>query len=366
MSVASVEPVGGGPHRKIVHVDMDAFYASVEQLDDPALRGRPVLVGGSPEERGVVASASYEARRFGCRSAMAMRTAVRLCPRAVVVRPRFERYREMSRRIQAIFRRYTERVEPLALDESYLDVSGLELPATEVARRIQRDIEAETGLSASAGVGPNKLVAKIASDLRKPAGLVVVRPRQVRRFLAPLPVSRLWGIGRVGEERLAGVGVRTIGQLAAMDETALQRLFGRSGAFFRRLAQGEDDRPVSSERAARSMSSEATFRDDTRDRARLLRALGEFARELEGALRHEGYLARTVTVKVKFHDFRQVTRSATSRRPLRAAARLREVARDLLARTEAGRTPVRLVGLAVSGLVGERAERQLPLFPEEG
>ena len=345
---------------------MDAFYASVEQHDSPPLRGRPVLVGGRPEERGVVASASYEARRFGCRSAMPMRTALRLCPGAVVVHPRFERYREISRRIQAIFGRYSERVEPLSLDESYLDVTGHPLPATEVARRIKREIRDELGLTASAGVGPNKLVAKIASDLRKPDGLVVVRPERVRRFLDPLPVSRIWGIGRVGEQRLARLGVKTIGQLATLEEPVLERLFGRSGPFFSRLARGRDDRPVSPERVTRSISSETTFTEDTRDRALLLRALGGFARELESALRQERFLARTVTVKVKYHDFRQITRSSTARQPLRSAARLRLIARGLLGRTAAGRTPVRLVGLGVSGLVGEKSVFQLPLFPDEG
>jgi DNA polymerase-4 len=351
--------------RKIVHVDMDAFYASVEALDNPDLRGKPVLVGGRPEQRGVVASASYEARRFGCRSAMPMRTAIRLCPRAIVVPPRFRRYHELSQRIQEIFRRYTEKVEPLALDESYLDVTEHALPATEIARRIKQEIRSETGLSASAGVGPNKMVAKIASDLRKPDGLVVVRPRQVRAFLAPLPVARIWGIGRVGEQRLARLGVRTIGDLAAMDEAVLARLFGRSGPFFHRLALGEDDRPVSPERETRSISSETTFAEDTLDRARLLRALGGFARELEESLRKEGFLARTVTVKVKYHDFRLVTRSATARTPFRSARRIREQARALLARTAVGRTPVRLVGLGVSNLLGERAEVQLSLFPDE-
>jgi len=323
-----------------------------------------VLVGGSPEERGVVASTSYEARRHGCRSAMAMRTAVRLCPRAVVVRPRFERYREVSRRIQEIFRRYTDKVEPLALDESYLDVTGLLLPASEVARQIKQAIRSETGLTASAGAGPNKLVAKIASDLKKPDALVVVRPAQVRRFLAPLPVSRIWGIGKVGEERLARLGVRTIGQLAAMDDARLSRLFGRSGPFFRRLALGQDDRPVSPERETRSISSETTFAEDTRDRALLLRTLGGFARELEQALRHEQILARTLTVKVKYHDFRQITRSATARQPFQTAARMRSRLRGLLSRTAAGRTPVRLVGLGVAGLINEKSSYQLPLFPE--
>jgi DNA polymerase-4 len=354
-----------GEGRKVIHVDMDAFYASVEQLDDPSLRGRPVLVGGSPEERGVVAAASYEARRFGCRSAMPMRTAVRLCPRAAVVRPRFERYRELSVRIQEILRRYAERVEPLSLDESYLDVSGQALPATEIARRIKRDIRAETGLTASAGVGPSKLVAKIASDLRKPDGLVVVRPVQVRSFLAPLPVSRLWGIGRVGEERLARIGVRTIGQLAQVEEAKLRALFGRSGPFFRRLALGQDDREVNPDRITKSMSTETTFAQDVRERAPLLRALGEFASELERSLRQEGMLARRLTVKVRYPDFRLVTRSATSRRPFRSAEEMRRRARELLGRTAAGRTPVRLIGLGVSSLEDERAERQLPLFSSE-
>jgi DNA polymerase-4 len=355
----------GGVGRKVIHVDMDAFYASVEQLDDPALQGRPVPVGGSPEERGVVAAASYEARRFGCRSAMPMRTALRLCPQAAVVRPRFERYREISARIREIFGRYAERVEPLSLDESYLDVSGQALPATEIARRIKRDIRVETGLTASAGVGPCKLVAKIASDLRKPDGLVVVRPAQVRAFLAPLPVSRLWGIGRVGEERLARIGIRTIGQLAQADEARLGRLFGRSGPFFRRLALGEDDREVTPERATKSMSTETTFARDVLDRAVLLGALEEFASELERSLSQEGMVARTLTVKVRYRDFRLVTRSTTSRRPFRLAQGMQKQARQLLARTAAGRTPVRLVGLGVSGLLDERAERQLPLFPAE-
>jgi DNA polymerase-4 len=352
--------------RKVIHVDMDAFYASVEQLDNPALRGRPVLVGGSPEERGVVAAASYEARRFGCRSAMPMRTAVRLCPGAVVVRPRFERYREISARIQEILRRHADRVEPLSLDESYLDVSRQALPATEIARRIKREIRAETGLTASAGVGPSKLVAKIASDLRKPDGLVVVRPHQVRAFLAPLPVSRLWGIGRVGEERLARIGVRTIGELSRLDDARLSRLFGRSGPFFRRLALGQDDREVSPDRPTKSMSTETTFARDVLDRGPLLRALAEFASELERSLRQEGLVARRLTLKVRYQDFRLVTRSITLRRPFRDAREMRRRARELLARTAAGRAPVRLVGLGVSALRDERAERQLPLFPSEG
>jgi DNA polymerase-4 len=351
--------------RKIVHIDMDAFYAAVEQLDAPGLRGRPVLVGGSPDQRGVVASASYEARRFGCRSAMPMRTAVRLCPQAAVVRPRFERYREISHRIQEIFRRCTGKVEPLALDESYLDVTDVALPATEVARRIKQAIRGETGLTASAGVGPNKLVAKIASDLEKPDGLVVVRPEQVKRFLSPLPVSRLWGIGRVGEARLSRLGIRTIGQVARLPDETLIRLFGRQGPFLRRLALGDDERPVSAERVTRSISSETTFAEDTRDRGALLRSLYGFARELEGVLHKERMLARTATVKVRYHDFRQVTRSVTSRLPFRSAQSLRERARRLLARTDAGRSPVRLVGLAVSGLLGEDSERQLALFPPD-
>jgi len=353
------------PARKIVHVDMDAFYASVEQLDQPDLRGRPVLVGGRPEGRGVVAAASYESRRFGCRSAMPMATALRLCPQAAIVKPRFDRYREVSRHIHEIFRRYTDRVEPLSLDESYLDVTGHDLPATEVARRIKREIRAETGLTASAGAGPNKLVAKIASDFKKPDGLVVVRPSEVRRFLAPLPVSRIWGIGRVGEQRLARIGVQTIGDLARVGEAALSRLFGRSGPFFRKLALGQDDRPVSPERPTRSISSETTFAADVVDRVRLRRMLGKFAGEIEASLRKEGLLARTVTVKVRYHDFRQVTRSSTAREPLRSARSMRERARTLLGRTAAGRVPIRLVGLGVSNLFDEEAERQLPLFSEE-
>ncbi|HEY3176440.1 MAG TPA: DNA polymerase IV [Candidatus Polarisedimenticolia bacterium] len=351
------------PVRRIIHLDMDAFFASVEQLDDPSLRGKPVAVGGDPTRRGVVAAASYEARAFGVRSAMPMSQAVRLCADLVCVRPRIGRYVDVSRRIRDVMRRWTPLVEMASLDEAYLDVSGAELPASEIALRLKAEIRAEVGLTASAGVGPSKLVAKIASDMRKPDGLVVVRPSQVLAFLAPLPAGRLPGVGPVTQGKLERLGIRTIGDLARFPEERLAARLGRMGGALVALASGRDNRAVVPARPTRSISCERTLPEDTRDVAALERILDRFSAEIESALREEGLRARTVVLKVRYSDFSDISRSRTLRTGFDGAAVIAREARLLLARTEAGRRKVRLVGVGVSGLAGSAEPFQQPLFP---
>jgi len=356
-------PAGSVTGRKIIHIDMDAFFASVEQLDDPSLRGRPVAVGGDPNSRGVVAAASYEARAFGVRSAMPMSRAIRRCPGLIRVSPRFDRYIEVSHHIREILGRFTPRVEPASLDEAYLDVTGSERPATEIAAEIKRRIREETGLTASAGAGPSKLVAKIASDAGKPDGLVVVKPSAVRRFLSPLPVGRLWGVGPVTERLLQAAGLRTIGDLADADEALLRERIGPSGPSLSRLARGEDDRPVCTERRTRSISCERTLPVDTRDLPALDGLIARFAGQIHDSLLDEGLKARTVVVKIRYSDFSLTTRSRTLVTPFDEAAVIEREARALLARTMAGRRKVRLIGVAVAGLLGEGEPYQKPLFP---
>lgn len=297
----------------IIHVDMDAFYASVEQRDDPALRGKPVIVGGV-KGRGVVCAASYEARKFGVHSAMPISTARRLCPQGIFISVRMQHYAEISRQIRAIFLSFTPLVEPLSLDEAFLDVHGCERlfgPAPEIARQIKNRIRAETGLIASVGVAPNKFLAKLAGDVGKPDGFVVLPPGSVKVFLSPLPVSRIWGVGAKGEKRLHDMGIRTIGQIAALPEIALSDRFGELGRHIWKLANGLDDRTVIPDREAKSVSTETTFAHDIGDR-RILRVwLLDLVDHLATRLRHEGIWARTIDVKVRSSDFRTVTRSTT-------------------------------------------------------
>lgn len=363
---ASAQPAGrpGRPSaaRRIIHVDMDAFFASVEQLDDPALRGKPVAVGGDPNDRGVVAAASYEARRHGVRSAMSMRQALRLCPELIRVRPRLGRYIEMSRRIRQILMRWTPAVEMASLDEAYLDVSGLPQPAGEIASRIKAEIHAGTGLTASAGVGPSKLVAKIASDACKPDGLMVVRPSRVRGFLAPLPVGTLRGVGPVTGRKLGALGIRTVGDLARADAHRVTSRLGSLGETLVRMARGEDDRPVEPRRPTRSISCERTLSEDTRDLSLLDRLIDRFSSEIQSALRTEGLRARTVSVKIRTFDFRDATRSHTLRAPIDDAPSIAREARALLTRTSAGRRKVRLIGVSVSGIVPAGEPWQTSLF----
>lgn len=353
-----------GPSRRIIHVDMDAFFASVEQLDDPSLRGKPVAVGGDPARRGVVAAASYEARVFGVRSAMPMSQAFRLCPRLLRVSPRLPRYVEISRSIRSILLRWTHLVEMLSLDEGYLDVSCHGDPASEIAARIKTAVREEVGLTASAGVGPSKLVAKIASDMGKPDGLVVVRPSRVAGFLAPLPVSRLWGVGPVTGKKLEALGIRTISDLAVFPERRLAgRLSASLAASLVRMAHGEDDRQVIPIRTTRSISAERTLPEDTRDIPALAGLLDRFACEIEAALRDEKLRAKTIVLKIRYADFTSLTRSRTLTTTFDDARTLSRQALLLLARTGAGRRKVRLVGLGVTGLMKSHEPYQQTLFP---
>ncbi len=352
--------------RKIIHIDMDAFYAAVEQRDDPKLRGKPVIVGGDPRSRGVVATASYEARRYGVHSAMPASQAYRLCPHGVFVRPRFEVYREASRRIQAVLHRYTALVEPLSLDEAYLDVSGSDLfrgSATRIARDIKRAILTETGLIASAGVSYNKFLAKLASDLDKPDGLTVILPERGPDFVAALPIGRFHGIGKATERRMHALGIRTGADLRGWSREALIETFGKAGAWYHRLARGEDERPVEPHRSRKSLGAETTFAQDLDDFAEMLRELESLARELAEDLVRRRLAGRTLTLKVKYADFEQVTRSQSFARPIASYAELQPHLAALLARTEAGPRPVRLLGVTVSGFdEAERAAVQLALF----
>ena len=338
------------PLRRIVHVDMDAFYASVEQRDAPDLRGRPVVVGGRPDQRGVVAAASYEARAFGVRSAMPMANAVRRCPQLVIVRPDFAKYQAVSRQVFALFRAVTPAVEPLSLDEAYLDVTenawGEPLAAT-VARRLKEQIREETGLTASAGVAPNKFLAKIASGWRKPDGLTVVAPERVEAFLQQLPVDALLGVGPVTARKLRAHGIVALVDVRRFDVEQLTCIVGSRADWLLRLSHGIDDRPVQSTRKAKSSSSERTFAEDLTDLEAIRTEIDGMARRTAAGLGRRRMAARTVTIKVRYDDFTTITRSDT-RNP--ATADADEIARRavaLLERTDAGTRPVRLLGAGV-------------------
>ena len=352
--------------RKIIHVDMDAFYAAVEQRDDPVLRGRPVVVGGPPESRGVVATASYEARRFGIHSAMASARAYRLCPDAVFLRPRFAAYKAESQRIRAIFRRYTALVEPLSLDEAYLDVTNCRTchgSATLIARRIKEEILTETGLTASAGVSYNKFLAKLASDIDKPDGLHVIEPDQGPAFVAELPIGRFHGVGPATERKMHRHGIRTGADLAQWSLEALVSTFGKSGAFYYHIARGIDERPVRPTRERKSIGSETTFAKDLSDTDAMLAALRPLAAEVLESLAAKQLVARTWTLKVKYHDFRQVTRAQSCIYPPRALDEIMPLLANLLDRTAAGERAVRLLGVTASALSAHtESPDQLPLL----
>lgn len=352
--------------RHIIHCDLDAFFASVEQLDNPALRGRPVIVGGSVE-RGVVSACSYEARRYGVRSAMAMARAVRLCPMAVVQPVRMARYRELSRQVFAVFSRYTDRIEPLSIDEAFLDVSGCERlfgPARAIAARVRAEVLAETGLTVSAGIAPNKFLAKLASDHGKPDGLTEVRPGEVDAFLLPLPVSLLWGVGAVTAGRLERHGLQTVADLRAAGRQRLERLLGSAGASLWRLARGEDERPVTPLAPPRSVGHEETFATDLWDVAEMRRQLLAMSERVARRLRRQGVAGACVTLKVTYADFRKISRSRTVAEPLDSAAPLHREALSLLARTDAGDEAVRLLGVSVSALAPAESG-QADLFGNE-
>jgi DNA polymerase IV len=302
----------------LTHLDMDAFYASVEVRERPELAGLPVVVGGSPEGRGVVAAASYAARRFGVRSAMPMAAALKRCPELVILPSRMSLYAAESRRIHAILERYTPLIEPLSLDEAFLDLRGsvrLFGPVPEVARRIKEEIRAELGLAASVGIAPVKFVAKIASDLRKPDGFLVVEPGEVQAFLEPLPVARLWGVGKVGEQAMHRLGLHTIGDVARRDAAFMSQHFGRQGLHLLELARGIDPREVVPDRETKSVSNETTFPADIADRDALRAVLLQLVEQVGWRLRNQGLAGRTVQLKARYADFTTVTRAHTLAAP---------------------------------------------------
>lgn len=348
--------------RKIVHIDMDAFYASVEQRDNPELRGKPVVVAWTGP-RSVVCAASYEARRFGVHSAMSAVRAQRLCPQAVYVPPDFNRYREVSRQIRQIFGRHTDLIEPLSLDEAYLDVTvnKLGLPsATEVAQVIRQQIRAETGLTASAGVAPNKFLAKIASDWNKPDGQYVIRPSRVLEFLQPLPVRKVPGVGKVMQARLEQLGIHTVGDLATHAAPELEHYFGRYGRRLYELARGIDDREVQTDQPLQQVSAETTFSEDVRLGA-VGEALDRMADKVWSQALKKGALGRTVVLKLKTDRFRILTRSQTNPNPPASAAELATMARLLCERVDLpAQTLYRLAGVGMSNFADPQEQSRQP------
>lgn len=348
--------------RSIIHADLDAYYASVEVLDNPSLRGLPVIVGGRPDDRGVVSAASYEARRFGVHSAMPLRTAARLCPQGVFLPGRFERYAEVSLQVMRIFDTFTPLVEPISLDEAFLDVTGA--PAGDgrtIGQAIKDRVRAEVGLVVSVGVATNKLVAKVASDLRKPDALVVVEPGDEAAFLAPLPVSRLWGVGPRVRQALADYGVTTIGQLAAVPAATLRRRFGRHGVDLGQRARGIDPSPVVPGHAPKSIGHEHTFNTDVTERTGLDGTLLWLSESVAGRLRRHHMAAGGVQLKLRYEGFETLTRQATLPHPTTDVQVLLGVIHRLLDRTLQPGRAVRLIGITAISLVDAQ---QLTLFDD--
>lgn len=339
--------------RKIIHIDMDAFYAAVEQRDNPELRFRPVIVGGDPDSRGVVATCSYEARRFGIHSAMSCARAYRLCPHAVFVRPRFQAYRAVSAAIREIFHHYTDLVEPLSLDEAYLDVTENKpniQSATWVAQEIRQKIKVTTELTASAGVSYNKFLAKLASDMQKPDGLTVVTPEQAQSVIDSLPVRRFHGIGRVTEQNMQSRGIFTGADLKQRSQEELANLFGKTGDYYYHIARGIDLRPVVPNRLRKSIGKEITLKEDIADRGQMLTILGELAEKVDALLQSKETSGATLTLKVKYADFQIRTRSTTRDVPITSAEEILLLAEKLLDKSVVGAQAVRLLGLTISGL----------------
>ena len=354
--------------RQILHVDMDAFYASVEQLDHPEFRGRPVIVGAHPKAgtgRGVVAACSYEARKTGVHSALPISLAWKRCPNGVYLRPRMDRYKEVSSAIMDVFDRYTDLVEPISIDEAFLDVTGsttLMGPAESIARDVKTTIRIETGLTASIGVAPNKFLAKIASDLDKPDGFVVVRETDVRQFLDPLPVSKLWGVGPKTATRLEKLGVDTIGQLAAMPRESIIDRLGAPGRQLWNLARGQDERPVVSRSEPKSISNEMTFERDTSDTDLLLKTLRQLCDKVAGRLRRQQFRTRTIVLKLRYQSFTTFTRQTSSPEPLDTGNEIFALVRTMFEEFPLEEN-VRLVGVGTSNLVrASIGSRQLSLF----
>jgi DNA polymerase-4 len=353
--------------RHIIHLDMDAFYPAVEVSDNPELKGKPVIVGGTGD-RGVVSSASYEARVFGVHSAQPMITARRLCPQGIFLPVRMNRYREVSEQVFHVFHLFTPLVEPLSIDEAFLDVtSSIRLfgQPEAIARKIKALIKDQTSLTASAGVAPSKFLAKIASDMDKPDGLTVVFPENVRAFLDPLPIEKMWGVGKVTREALGRLGVRTFRDLTRMPVRHLERRFGKQGFLMRQLSLGVDERPVMPDREIKSVGHEETFARDITGVEEARREILALSNKVARRMRRKGIRGRTVTLKVKYGDFVQVTRSATLPQGTDDGPEIFSNASRLLLSTEAGKRPVRLLGVSLSQLELRDGEKQLGLFQED-
>lgn len=354
------------PVRKIIHVDMDAFYASVEQRDHPEFRNKPVIVGGSPQGRGVVAAASYEVRKYGVHSAMPAARAVKLCPHAIFVKPRFDVYKEVSDQIREIFFEYTHLVEPLSLDEAYLDVTEnhKNLPsATLIAHRIRKQIKEKTDLTASAGVSFNKFLAKIASDLDKPNGLSVITPDKAEEFIERLAIEKFFGVGKATQQKMDSLGIKTGADLKAWAEVDLVKQFGKSGHHYYRIVRGIDNRRVKPNRTRKSIGKERTFSEDISDLEWIRDFLTELSEKISQSMKKLNAAGKTITLKVRYENFETVTRSYTLHHYTDKATELSEVAHRLLNETEAGTREVRLLGISVSslnlrkgGVIGEQLE----------
>jgi len=360
-------------HRKIIHIDMDAFYASVEQRDNPELRDKALAVGGSPDGRGVVATASYEARKFGVRSAMSSKHALQLCPHVIFVKPRFPAYREASQHIREIFSRYTDLIEPLSLDEAYLDVTNDKLnigSAIEIAKQIKQAIKDELQLTASAGVSVNKFVAKIASDINKPDGLTFIGPSFVESFMEKLPVEKFYGVGKVTAEKMKKMGLHLGADLKSLSEDEIVKHFGKPGRFYYQIVRGIDDREVQPHRETKSSGAEDTFAYDLTTIEEMETELEKIAKIVTDRLQKHNLKGRTVTLKIKYHDFKQITRSRSLSSPIDDLETILNISKQLLAATSPQDKKIRLLGISLSGFGAqittskeEKHTDQLRLFP---
>ena len=353
--------------KSIIHLDMDAFYPAVEVLDNPELKGKPVIVGGN-KERGVVSSASYEARKFGIHSAQPMATALRLCPNGIFLPGRMHRYKEISKQVFEIFHCFTPLIEPLSIDEAFLDVTGARRllgDATEIAKKIKHKVFEETGLTVSAGVAPSKFVAKIASDMEKPDGLTVVPPGRIREFLDPLPIKKMWGVGKVTQKALTRLNIHTFKDLSQIRVEVLAQKFGTQGIKLHALAMGIDDRDVEPERETKSVGHERTFMKDITDLSDAKKELLALANKVAVRMRRDEVTGKTVSLKVKYDDFKLISRAATLPKPTDDGFEIYSTACRLLQKTEVGKRPVRLLGISLSQLFFPGAGGQLPLFAQD-
>ncbi len=354
-------------NRKIIHIDMDAFFAAVEQRDFPQLRGRPVIVGGQPESRGVVAASSYEARKFGIYSAMPSSRAYKLCPDAVFVPPRFSAYKQVSEEIHKVFKQYTDVIEPLSLDEAYLDVTEVNLcdrSASLMAKEIRGKIYKEIQLTASAGISYNKFLAKLGSDQNKPNGQFVIKPGEAEHYLSDLPIGRFYGVGKVTEAKMKSFGINTGGDLKRKSMLELQELLGNSAEYYYEIARGIDHRSVSNQRVRKSLGSETTFQQDISDTDDMLQQLFSLLDEVLESLAERELLACTLTLKIKYSDFTQITRSYTDDTIISVREKAIEVIPALLAKTDVHKRSVRLLGISFSNLLKHEnfSNNQLQLF----